>query len=76
MELTNMNLTEVEAAKVLGLSVATLRAWRLRRTGPRFVRLGRAVRYTANDLRLYVEHNTVDTKPETTAKVQDIGISA
>lgn len=37
-------LTERDAARLLGLSVATLRAWRLKGKGPRFVRFGRAVR--------------------------------
>jgi predicted DNA-binding transcriptional regulator AlpA len=36
-------LTEREVADMLGLSVATLRAWRHRGRGPRFLRLGRAV---------------------------------
>lgn len=38
-------LTETQVAEWLGLSVATLRAWRFRGQGPRFVRFGRAVRY-------------------------------
>ena len=33
--------TEREVADMLGLSVATLRAWRHRGKGPRFLRLGR-----------------------------------
>jgi len=37
-------LTEREVAELLGLSVATLRAWRHRGKGPRFLRLGRSVR--------------------------------
>jgi DNA-binding transcriptional regulator YiaG len=40
-------LTETQAAEHLGLSIATLRAWRHRAKGPRFVRFGRAVRYCA-----------------------------
>src|SRR5687767_5929214 len=43
-------VTEIEAATRLALSVATLRAWRHRGRGPRFVRFGRAVRYLAQDL--------------------------
>ena len=34
----------------LGLKVATLRAWRHQGRGPAFVRLGRAIRYLANDI--------------------------
>ena len=56
-------LTENEVAKWLGLSVATLRAWRFRQTGPRFVRFGRAVRYLPSDIELFISKNTVDTTP-------------
>ena len=53
----NESLTEVEAAARLGLKVATLRAWRHQRRGPAFVRLGRAIRYLANDLDTFVDAN-------------------
>ena len=56
-------LTETEVAKWLGLSVATLRAWRFRQTGPRFVRFGRAVRYLPSDVELFISRNRVDTGP-------------
>jgi predicted site-specific integrase-resolvase len=50
-------LTETEAARRLGLKVATLRAWRHRGVGPPFVRLGRAIRYLSGDLERYIgEH--------------------
>ncbi len=47
-------LTERELAPVLGLSVATLRAWRRSGKGPRYVRFGRAVRYMENDVEQFV----------------------
>ena len=53
-------LTEHEVAQQLGLSVATLRAWRLRDRGPRFVRFGRAVRYLAADIDRFVEASRID----------------
>ena len=53
-------LTEHDAAKRLGLSVATLRAWRLKGTGPRFVRFGRAVRYLAADIEPFIEASVVN----------------
>lgn len=53
-------LTEHEVAKQLGLSVATLRAWRLKGKGPRFVRFGRAVRYLVADVERFVEASVVD----------------
>jgi excisionase family DNA binding protein len=47
-----------EAAEELGLSPATIRAWlRQRRIG--YVRLGRAVRIPASELRRVVERGTV-----------------
>lgn len=52
-------LTEHEVAARLGLSVATLRAWRLKRKGPRFVRFGRAVRYLPADLDQFVASSSV-----------------
>ena len=53
-------LTETDVAKRLGLSVATLRAWRLKRKGPRFVRFGRAVRYLAADVDRFIESSMVE----------------
>jgi predicted DNA-binding transcriptional regulator AlpA len=38
-------LNEKQLAAYLGISVAALRAWRLKGLGPRFVKLGSAVRY-------------------------------
>ena len=54
-------LTEREVAELLGLSVATLRAWRHRGKGPRFLRLGRSVRYLPSDLNDFVRTSAVDT---------------
>lgn len=53
-------LTETQVAEQLGLSVATLRAWRHRGTGPR--RFGRAVRYLPSDLEDFVRASRVDTR--------------
>jgi predicted DNA-binding transcriptional regulator AlpA len=55
-------LTEHEVALRLGLSVATLRAWRLKRKGPRFVRFGRAVRYLEADIERFVDACAVDAR--------------
>ena len=59
---TTRALTEREVAELLGLSVATLRAWRHRGKGPRFFRLGRSVRYLPSDLADFVRESAVDTK--------------
>jgi excisionase family DNA binding protein len=58
---TTRALTEREVAELLGLSVATLRAWRHRGKGPRFLRLGRSVRYLPSDLADFVRASAVDT---------------
>jgi predicted DNA-binding transcriptional regulator AlpA len=57
-------LTEREVSELLGLSVATLRAWRHRGQGPRFLRLGRAVRYLPADLEDFVRASAVDAGTE------------
>ena len=57
-------LTEHEVALRLGLSVATLRAWRLKRKGPRFVRFGRAVRYLSPDVERFVQASFVSGMPQ------------
>jgi len=54
-------IDERQAAQVLGLKVATLRAWRLKKRGPKFVRFGRAVRYPVRELEDYIAARTVQT---------------
>ena len=58
---TTCALTERAVAELLGLSVATLRAWRHRGKGPRFLRLGRSVRYLPSDVADFVRASAVDT---------------
>ncbi len=64
---TTRALTEREVAERLGLSVATLRAWRHRGKGPRFLRLGRAVRYLPSDVDDFVRASAVDTRSESSS---------
>lgn len=54
-------LGEVQAAKLLNLSVRTLQAWRPKGYGPAFIRAGRAIRYQRQDLRVWVEARKVVT---------------
>ncbi len=44
-----------EAAEYLGLTKATLEAWRTRGGGPVFLKLGKAVRYRKTDLDIFIE---------------------
>jgi len=53
-------LNEHEAAQFLGLSVFTLRAWRSKRRGPAFVKLGRSVRYRSDDLEAFLNEAAVE----------------
>ena len=43
-------LTTPQAARYLGLAVSTLNKWRCFGDGPKFLKLGRAVRYRQEDL--------------------------
>jgi excisionase family DNA binding protein len=54
-------LTTEEAASALGLSRRTLEDWRLRGCGPRFVRLGGAVRYRPSELSRFVLRGEADS---------------
>ncbi len=48
-------LNEYDVARVTGLSVASVRRWRLLRQGPRYVKIGAAVRYRPEDLAAWIE---------------------
>jgi excisionase family DNA binding protein len=52
-------LPEDAAANLLNISTRTLQSWRIRRAGPPFVQVGRAVRYRRRDLIDWIEANTV-----------------
>ena len=54
-------LTRGQAAEYLQVAEQTLRKWAVRRTGPAFVRVGRAVRYSPSDLRDFLAANRCDT---------------
>ncbi|MGA2772116.1 MAG: hypothetical protein ABSG26_14980 [Bryobacteraceae bacterium] len=43
-------LNEFDVARITGLSVASVRRWRLLRQGPKYVKIGAAVRYKPNDV--------------------------
>lgn len=42
-------LTEQEAAQIVGVTVHALRAWRWRKQGPKYLKLGSCVRYQMRD---------------------------
>src|SRR4051794_22601712 len=51
-------LTGVEAANSLGVSASFLAKQRMRGTGPEFIRIGRAIRYSRSALDAYKAANT------------------
>jgi predicted DNA-binding transcriptional regulator AlpA len=48
-------LTEHDVARITGLSVASVRRWRLFHRGPRYLKLGSAVRYRTEDIQAWLE---------------------
>ena len=48
-------LDEHDVARVTRLSVASVRRWRLFRQGPRYLKIGAAVRYRPEDLLEWLE---------------------
>jgi predicted DNA-binding transcriptional regulator AlpA len=48
-------LSEHEVARITGLSVASVRRWRLLRQGPKYIKIGAAVRYKPEDIAAWLE---------------------
>jgi len=55
-------LNDVEAAKFLRLSPQTLRNWRTQSRGPAYIKAGRAIRYSSEDLKTYMDQNRVEVQ--------------
>jgi predicted DNA-binding transcriptional regulator AlpA len=47
---TETLLNEHDVARITGMSVASVRRWRLLRQGPKFLKIGSAVRYRSEDI--------------------------
>ena len=48
-------LNEFDVARITGLSVASVRRWRLLRQGPKYIKIGAAVRYKPEDISAWLE---------------------
>ena len=48
-------LNEHDVARITGLSVASVRRWRLLRQGPKYIKIGAAVRYRPEDVTAWLE---------------------
>ena len=56
----NSVMDEKQAAAQLGVSVSLLRKWRVNRDGgPVYLKIGRAVRYSTEDLDAFLQANRV-----------------
>lgn len=51
----NSLLNEYDVARITGLSVASVRRWRLLRQGPKYLKIGSAVRYKREDVLAWLE---------------------
>ena len=64
----NSVVDEKQAAEYLGLSVSLLRKWRVNREGgPVYIKIGRAVRYSTEDLDGFLQARRV--QPESRQEV-------
>lgn len=59
-------LSEKEVSTQYGLSISWLRKMRMMRSGPRFMRLGRLVKYCRADLEAYLAAHIVETRERAT----------
>lgn len=57
-------LTPIEAARLLRVSLSWLAKARLRGDGPRFVKIGRSVRYPESSIREYIKLRTRSSTSE------------
>ena len=59
-------LTERDIARITAMSLPSVRRWRLLGQGPRFIKIGAAVRYTAGNVAAWL-----DTRPTGGSGVND-----
>jgi len=60
-------LTETEVAEMLRCTKAALRKWRREGRGPRFIRVGRLVRYRLADVEEFLESNASSSRAASNA---------
>jgi len=52
--MTDKLMTQREVKEITGLADSTLEQWRLKGKGPKFIKLGRLVRYRTSDVQAYI----------------------
>ena len=65
---SNRHLNEQETAEFLGLEVASIRDWRMRKIGPVYCKFGRAVRYPLDELLKFAERSRIQTATDSGVK--------
>lgn len=55
----NALLDTIGAAYKLGLQPSTLKLWRHKKIGPKYIKVGRSIRYSLADLEEYIEEHGV-----------------
>jgi len=56
-------LNEHDVARITGLSVASVRRWRLLKQGPKYIKIGSAVRYNSDDLSSWLKSRPSGGEP-------------
>ncbi len=56
-------LNEYDVARITGLSVASVRRWRLLRQGPKYLKIGSAVRYRHQDITSWLDSRPTGGEP-------------
>ena len=56
-------LTPRKAAGTMGVAEQTLAQWRSQGVGPKYIRVGRLIRYSAEDIAAFLKSRTVRPKP-------------
>ena len=57
-----VTVTESEAARILNVSIGGLRKWRREGTGPRFIKIGRLIRYNLVDISEWLRIHTEEAQ--------------
>jgi predicted DNA-binding transcriptional regulator AlpA len=64
-------LNEHDVARITNMSLASVRRWRLFREGPKFLKLGAAVRYKAEDISVWLKSRPTGGCLDATAQRPD-----
>ena len=55
-------LSEIDLARRLGVTIRCVQAWRLQRWGPKYIKVGRLVRYPRAEVDAFLARQTIETE--------------